>query len=170
MSDVLIMTPVKRSNYAKWFGQTRSAMVKIELRPKLDKWDVVTLPNKFADDRRWYMYQKTERFNTLLDAIKFVLKQFKQCELHLQDRFSTEVATYNLEDIEMTSKAVSKVTLIYGQDSRFVSDDQIFEHIKQIEDKINGLERIQNKPKKLSEKISGLKDDIKDLVEVVDNR
>jgi hypothetical protein len=47
------------------------------------------------------MYQKSERFNTMLEAIVFILNTFAKDEVQIQDRFSPEVTTYNAKEIEM---------------------------------------------------------------------
>lgn len=166
----MLLRPKTRSNYAKWFGSGKTLNVLLEFRPRLDKWDVISLEKKFQELPRWYMHQKTERFATMLEAIKFILKLSNEDELSLQDRYTNEVQVYNLEEIEMTNKPVENITLIYGKDSRFVTDDAIFEYIKNIEDEIRRLNNINNQPVKLKKKIESLKESVQDLVKVVDNR
>lgn len=166
----MLMKPVKRSNYAKWFGETQTHQIRLELRPKLDKWDVLFLDNRYLGYYNWYMNQKVERFSTMLEAIRFILNKFAKDEVRIQDRFSIEITTYNAKEIEMKDKAVSTITLIYGKDSRFVTDDEIFNHIKRLESDIKNLNAIENKPKKLEAKVESIKGDIKDLVSLADGR
>lgn len=166
----MVLKPVKRSNYAKWFGETQTHQVRLELRPKLDKWDVCFLDTRYRQTHNWYMYQKSERFSTMLEAVVFILNKFAKDEVQIQDRFSQEVTTYNAKEIEMTEKAVANITLVYGKDSRFVSDEEIYAHIKRLESDIKNLNGIENKPKKLKAKVESIKSDIGDLVGVVDGR
>jgi hypothetical protein len=166
----MLLKAVKRSNYAKWFGETQTHQVRLELRPKLDKWDVCFLDNRYIRTHNWYMYQKSERFNTMLEAIVFILNTFAKDEVQIQDRFSPEVTAYDAKEIQMKEKAVANITLVYGKDSRFVTDEEIYAHIKRLETDIRGLNSIENKPKKLEAKVESIKGDIKDLVAVVDGR
>ena len=68
-----------------------------------------------------------------------------------------------------SAKAISQITYIFGIPRENVSDDAIFEHIRALEAKIQNLEKIDNKPKKLVAKIDALKQDIQDLIKLVDD-
>lgn len=166
----MLMKPVARSNYAKWRGTSSSHLVNLEYRPILNMWDVVTVPKSVVTAYNWYMYRKTDRFSSMKEAIVFILKTFSDGELQVQDRYSKEVTVYNQKEIDMMDKAVATITLVYGKDSRFVEDEEIFGHIKRLEDDIKKLNSIENKPKKLAKKIESLKGDINSLVGVVDGR
>jgi hypothetical protein len=63
---------------------------------------------------------------------------------------------------------IEHITFIYGVERKDVTDDQIFEHIRNLENQIKDLEKIDNKPKKLKDKIKSLKNNIDDLIKLVD--
>jgi len=62
------------------------------------------------------------------------------------------------------------VTYIYGKEAPTVSDDQIFQHIAELENQIEALSRIKTKPKKLTVKLEAMQNDIEALVTLVDER
>lgn len=86
----MLLRPKTRSNYAKWFGSGKTLNVLLEFRPRLDKWDVISLENKFQGLPRWYMHQKTERFATMLEAIKFILKLSNEDEIRRLNNISNQ--------------------------------------------------------------------------------
>lgn len=166
----VIALRVSRSKYPKWKGSSTNYKVIFDFRPLLDKWDVSFLHQRYAGQFNWYMYEKCERFSTKLEALKFIMDKFGCTEVHLQDRYSPEFEIYTVEGVNMINKAVETLTLVYGKDSRFVTDSELFAHIKRVEGEIKGLESICNKPKRLEQRIAELQSDIDKLVQVVDGR
>lgn len=65
---------------------------------------------------------------------------------------------------------IQTATLIAGKDASLLRDDDIYELIRKAEAKIEGYNKIENKPKKLEAKIAGIKADIAELVKFVDER
>lgn len=77
--------------------------------------------------------------------------------------------TQPTEETTMTANIETK-TLVSGNDFALMSDTQIFSQIAQWEERIDKLNRIKNKPKKLVTVIEGLQADIDKLVKLVDER
>lgn len=69
-----------------------------------------------------------------------------------------------------TTKLIEKKTFINGVDASTLTDDQIFNVIKQAEAEIEGLELINNKPEKLGKKIAKLQKAIEKVRQYVDER
>lgn len=79
--------------------------------------------------------------------------------------------TQNLNKGEINMAANIEVkTFVKGTDAANLSDDQIFSVILSIEQEIEGLEKIQNKPETLKDKIKAMMIDVDALVKYVDNR
>lgn len=68
------------------------------------------------------------------------------------------------------TKAVSVVTYVFGKDADTVSDEDVFEHIRKIEDRIRSLEAIKQKPLALEKQIEALYLDIDLLVKFSNDR
>jgi len=73
------------------------------------------------------------------------------------------------EELTMTANIETK-TFIQGEDAANLSDGQIFDKIAKIEAKIDSLNKIVTKPKKLEKVIADLHGDIEKLVVFVDSR
>ena len=67
-------------------------------------------------------------------------------------------------------KAVESKVFIFGNESKDVSDETIFNLIAKREGEIKALEAIKNKPKKLVAQIEQYQKDIDALVKVCDER
>ena len=59
---------------------------------------------------------------------------------------------------------------IFGVESKDVSDNDIYNHIKLMEDQIKAMSEIEHKPKKLEKKIVETKKYITELVDFLDKR
>jgi len=70
---------------------------------------------------------------------------------------------------EPTMLTIKTITYVNGNDVSTLSDDQIFTLIAQTEKDIKGYEAIENKPKKLEQKIQDMKDAIGNLIMLVDD-
>ena len=106
----------------------------------------------------------------MLDAIeleRYFNEHFELCPYGLESKPAKE---NNVEQTKTTTIAVEKITLVYGRDSRQVSDDQMYGFIADLEAKIKSLQSLQNKPKKLLAQLEMLQKEIDDLVALVDSR
>lgn len=74
------------------------------------------------------------------------------------------------EEVMATVKAVETKVFIFGNESKDVSDETIFNLIAKREGEIKALEAIANKPKKLVAQIEQYQKDIEALVKVCDER
>lgn len=108
-----------------------------------------------------------------------VLKVTKECvepineleALNTTDVFTQEYGAnfLNKGDKQMAANIETKV-FIQGVDATQVTDSQIFSSIARIEQEIEALEKIQNKPETLKAKINSMWADVKALAEYVDTR
>ena len=65
---------------------------------------------------------------------------------------------------------IENKTFINGQDSKNISDDQIFDMIRGQEDAIKGLNQLDNKPQTLIDRVASMRKDVAALVAFVDQR
>lgn len=155
-----------------------------EIRDKLWRSDSFRSDFQNADEGR-------DRRNVIIDYIETIfgrdagnaslIAERKEMEIYFARRFdgtetevTSEVQTetqLNQENImNQSAPAIEVKAFIFGQESKNVSDDQIFNHVANLEAQIEQLDKTQNKSKKLAAKIDALHADIKALNEFVDNR
>lgn len=72
--------------------------------------------------------------------------------------------------MEITVNKIETKTFINGSDAATLSDDQIFLLIARTEKDIEKLEAIKEKPKKLTIKITAMKNSVLELIKIVDSR
>jgi hypothetical protein len=68
------------------------------------------------------------------------------------------------------TKAVQVVPFIYGRDATVVTDEEIYKHIRKLEDDIAHYKSLKNQPKKLKARLESMQADIDALVKFVDER
>lgn len=71
---------------------------------------------------------------------------------------------------DRTTATIEHRTLIQGRDASTMHDSEIFQLIAKLEDRIEGLQQIKAKSKKLAAHIEELQADVNKLVEFVDGR
>lgn len=100
------------------------------------------------------------------DAAKGVFNQIRQ----QQDK---ETIMNETKDARLEAQSAANIetkVFIRGRDAAKMSDADIFRFIGQLETEKQGLDAIQNKPKKLTAAMEALQNDIVELVKYVDER
>jgi hypothetical protein len=80
-----------------------------------------------------------------------------------------EEPSMSLTSVDVT-KAVQVVPFIYGRDATVVTDEEIYKHIRKLEDDIAHYKSLKNQPKKLKARLESMQADIDALVKFVDER
>ncbi len=78
--------------------------------------------------------------------------------------------TLNKETIMNPAKIIETKIFIFDDDANTFTDDQIFSKISDVEYQIEKMEKIKEKPKKLTAKIKKMKEAIVELITYVDER
>jgi hypothetical protein len=80
-------------------------------------------------------------------------------------------ATINTQgETKVADKNIETKVFIKGVDAANLTDSQIFDRISNLEQQIANLNKIENKPKKLTTAIKDLQKDIRDMIDYVDSR
>jgi hypothetical protein len=131
--------------------------------------------DSYVGDGRIYTVAYTEHNEIRLEEARYGTNNEDywywdpRCLELANDSTSTQVTQSEKEITVANPKApIEHITFIYGVERKDVTDDQIFEHIRNLENQIKDLEKIDNKPKKLKDKIKSLKNNIDDLIKLVD--
>jgi len=155
-----------------------------EIRDRLWRSDSFREDFRDADegrDRRNVIIEHIEKIYGRDARNASLIDERKEMEIYFARRFdgaetevTSEVQTatqLNQEDImNTTTPAIESKVFIFGQESKNVSDDQIFDRVAALEAQIEQLDKTQNKSKKLAAKIEALHADIKALNDFVDSR
>ena len=85
-----------------------------------------------------------------------------------------EEASIQLPEEEYTmsnkSEPLTEMNLIFGQDAETLSDDELIEVIRKVENQITSLESIKAKSSKIAARVEALKEQLEKIVTILDNR
>ena len=68
------------------------------------------------------------------------------------------------------NEPLTEMNLIFGQDATTLSDDELIEAIRKVENQITSLESIKTKSSKIAARVEALKEQLEKIVTILDGR
>lgn len=172
-SSQKFMSWLEKTNYECGFHQYRNQFYCLiinicdypDLSEELSAMIFNRTKNYYQEETRLQTDMSLEQQQSdIINSLENATRSFKNVLKNLPKTLTTK------ENIMSEIPAIETKTYIFGDLSTDLSDQQIFDVIKSLEDEVVKLSKIENQPKKLEKKIKDIKEDIVALVEFVDSR
>ena len=72
--------------------------------------------------------------------------------------------------MSIKNEPLTEMNLIFGQDATTLSDDELIEAIRKVENQITSLESIKTKSSKIAARVETLKAQLEKIVTILDGR